>query len=331
MMNSLGARAIVPVVIAVTGFVVMCCILLYSVIRTDMTADAERHSEHLASTIIKSTRYAMLRTDRESVQNIIDNIGSQQGVEHARIFNREGLVLFSEEHGEIDHVLDVAVSGCNDCHAGAAATAAPLTSARARRFVNGSGVEVLAITLPIYNEPACSTASCHVHPAEQKVLGMLDLGLDMAPLKHSLAIMRNRMWVFSLMVLILTVGGVSALLRRTVFIPIRLLTIFTNHAADGNLGVDFPPISGELADLGRNIHRIALKCGSVAGKTTPVEELEGLQTVEAGIASARQAAGSCLDGCTAREQRAEDGNDPTAASREGLGGSSPPADKGENP
>ena len=45
--------------------------------------------------------------------------------------------------------------------------------------------------------------------------------------------MRNRMVIFSLMVLLVTVGGVAALLRRYVFIPLRLLVDFTEKTIQG--------------------------------------------------------------------------------------------------
>ena len=39
----------------------------------------------------------------------------------------------------------------------------------------------LAMITPIYNEPSCSTAACHAHPARQSVLGVLDVALDLGP------------------------------------------------------------------------------------------------------------------------------------------------------
>ncbi len=39
MFKSLTARAIIPVTVSVTGFVIVCCILLYSLMKTDMIND----------------------------------------------------------------------------------------------------------------------------------------------------------------------------------------------------------------------------------------------------------------------------------------------------
>ena len=40
MFKSLTARAIVPVALSVTGFMVLCCILLYTFIKNDLTNEA---------------------------------------------------------------------------------------------------------------------------------------------------------------------------------------------------------------------------------------------------------------------------------------------------
>jgi hypothetical protein len=247
------------VAVTVTGFVVICCLLLYTAIKADMTSDAVQHSSHLADTIVKSTRYAMLKDDRETVRNIISNIGEQSGVDHVRIFNKKGLIMFSQDPGEVHQYMDKNSPGCFSCHAEAVPSATLVDMQKARTFTNERQVEVLAITAPIYNEPACFTASCHVHSAEQVLLGTLDIGLDRTPLERTLSLLRSRMVLFSLMVLILTVGGVSALLGRSVFQPIKTLTDFTERASDGTVMDNFPKIEGELGKLADNFRKLILR------------------------------------------------------------------------
>jgi HAMP domain-containing protein len=257
MLKSLSAKAIVPVALAVTGFVVVCCILLYSVMKTDMTNDATIQATNLANTIVKSTRYAMLKSDRETLSNIIDNIGEQHGVETVRIFNKKGLIMVSKDHPEVGQFVDKKTAGCIGCHAGAVPKATFRAMELARTFTNARGSTVLAITAPVYNEPECFNAACHFHPPEQKVLGTLDIGLDQAPLIHALGVMRNRMIIFSLMILVLTVGGVAALLRRNVFMPIKSLSDFTNQAVRGTIVQHFPRCGGEIEEIASNVRTIA--------------------------------------------------------------------------
>ncbi len=275
MFKNICARAIIPVAVAVTGFVVVCCLLLYAAVKTDMINDTVHHSSALADTIIKSTRYAMLRSDRETIRNIIANIGDQKGVEHVRIFNKKGLVMFSQDPREVNHFVDKSAAGCVGCHAGPVPRATLEQMQKARTFVNKRHVKVLAITAPIYNEPACYAAACHFHTSDLKLLGTLDIGLDRAPLERALSILGGRMLGFSLMVLLLTVGGVAALLRKNVFVPIRTLTDFTDSAANGNLSGDIPEIGGELERIGRNVRNLVLQYRQNAARLKSMEEAAG--------------------------------------------------------
>jgi sensor histidine kinase regulating citrate/malate metabolism len=231
MFASLAGKALVPVGLAVTGFMVVCCLILYSVIRDDLHRGEIVHATNLADTVLKSTRYAMHKSDREMLATIIRNVGEQRGVDHVRIFNKKGVINFSAKSDEINRQVDKNTEGCVVCHKGAVAVTNLGTMQQARTFKNPSGLDVMAITAPIYNEPDCSSAACHVHPPEQKILGTLDIGLLRVERDRSLAVLRLQMTVFTLMCLILTIGGVTALLRRNVFVPIRTLRTYVETSA----------------------------------------------------------------------------------------------------
>ncbi len=257
MIGGLAGKAIIPVAVTVTGFVIVCCILLYSVMKVDMTANAERQATVLAGTVVKSTRYAMLQSDDENLRDIIANISSQQGVEHVRIFNKKGLIEFSSDQTEIKSFVDKKTAGCIGCHSGPVPTASLGEMEQARQFVNAKGRAVIAITAPIYNEPDCYNAACHFHPPGQKVLGTLDIGLSRHPLQQSLATMRGRMLIFSLMVLVLTVGGVSALLVRSIFGPMRMIKKFCDAVCQGDCKHGLPPFDGQMEELSDSVQKVA--------------------------------------------------------------------------
>ncbi len=259
MLKSLTTRAIVPIAVSITGFVVICGIILCSVMKTDLVNNAVEYENRLADTIIRSARYAMLNSDRETLRNIIDNVGVQDGIEHVRIFNKKGLIMFSRNQAEVNSFVDKKTAGCIGCHRGAVPSTTLGRMDKARRFVNERGVEVLAITAPIYNDAACTTASCHFHDAGQKVLGTLDIGVSTAHLDGTLALMRTRMVIFSLMVLVLTIGGVSALLHRNVFVPLRKIEKFAANATHGTPPGKLTGISGELAALARDVRSLATR------------------------------------------------------------------------
>jgi hypothetical protein len=256
MFSSINSRAIVPVACAVTGFVIACCVLLYSFVKDDLIKGEIQHAVDLSDTVIKSTRYAMLKDDRETLSNIISSIGEQNQVEHVRIFNKKGLIMFSKDNRELDQFIDKSAAGCNECHSATEPKRSLGTMAKARQFTTPDGNDVLAITAPIYNEAECSNAACHFHEAGQSLLGTLDIGVSQAPLKQTLGQLQNRMIMFSGMVLILTVGAVCALLYSQVFLPIKQLADFTEDQRGDTLGADFPEVSGEIARLANSFQKM---------------------------------------------------------------------------
>lgn len=256
MFQNLCVRAVIPAAVAVTGFVVICCLLLYAMIKEDLVKDTVNHSTTLANTLVRSTRYAMLHDDRATLNNLILNVGEQQGVEHVRIFNKKGLIAFSTDQREVGRYVDKNTAGCIQCHEGEKARSSLDAMQHVRSFTNAHGDKVSAVTAMIYNEPACTNGACHVHSSEQQLLGILDVGLDQAPLLATLAALRFKMILFTVMVLCLTLGGIAALLCRTIFLPIRTLTDFAGRAANGEKCVNLPDVCGELEALATHMQRI---------------------------------------------------------------------------
>jgi len=198
-----------------------------------------------------------LHDDRDSLENIIKNIGEQQQVEHVRIFNKKGLVMFSREEIEISRLIDKNAAGCNSCHAGTEPKSHLGRMDQARQFTNSAGDDVLAITAPIYNDKDCYTAACHVHDAGQSLLGTLDIGLSQEPLQRTMGMLQNRMIVFTGMILVLTVGVACALLYRQILAPIKKLADFTEQQGSATFECEIPEVRGEMARLAQAFQGMA--------------------------------------------------------------------------
>lgn len=273
MFATLAGKALVPVGLAVTGFMVVCCLILYSVIRDDLRRSEIVHATNLADTILKSTRYAMHKSDRETLATIIKNVGEQKGVGHVRIFNKKGIVTFSANSGELNRQVDKKTEGCILCHKGNTPVTNLGTMQQARTFKNSDGMDVMAITAPIYNEPDCSSASCHVHIPGQKVLGTLDIGLSRVEHQRSLSMLRLQMMIFTLMSLILTIGGVTALLKRNIFLPVQRLRDYVETSGKmGSISEPPPHLSHDLDIIAKNYYD--LKVNSVGKKQNSEEPVK---------------------------------------------------------
>jgi len=255
--KTLAAKAILPVVLTVSAFVSACCILLYTSMKGDRIEESILHANDIASVVVKSTHFAMLREDRETLQNIVSSVAGERIVDHVRIFNKQGVVVFSGDGAEVGREVDKDAEGCSVCHVAKGPVRQSLgPMEQARRFVKENGEPVLAITAPVYNEPACATASCHHHPAGQSVLGTLDIGLSEEPLQRTLAVMRRRLAGFSGFVLVLSVGGVAALLRLNVLGPLGRLARHARAVEAGTRPLPPAPREEELAAVAEVVDRL---------------------------------------------------------------------------
>jgi two-component system, NtrC family, sensor kinase len=178
-------------------------------------------------------------------------IASEPGIEKIRIFDQEGRVTYTTSVAEQNHVVDKSAEACYGCHA----QSQPLTRLkrpdRFRIYRNGDGRRVLGIITPIENQPACSNAACHAHPAEQQILGVLDTNISLANADVQLAQGSRRMIAYTACALLLIALLSWFSVWRVVGKPVKALKHGTEHLAAGDLGYQIKVRSrdeiGELA------------------------------------------------------------------------------------
>ena len=172
--------SLISKLIVLVGLVLFVCIFTWAYFNINYQKENSLQSiiescDRLGNTIKLGTHYAMMLNSRDDINEITKNIGKQEGIENIRIYNKEGQIKFSSFPGEVDKTTSIKAEACDICHR----TEPPLdelpVSARTRTFESPEGYRLMGIISPIYNEPSCSSESCHVHPQNKKVLGALDV------------------------------------------------------------------------------------------------------------------------------------------------------------
>jgi two-component system, NtrC family, sensor kinase len=186
-----------------------------------------------SETIKSSTYHDMLADRRENAYLVMDTIGRQAGIDRVRFFNKEGRVTFSSDRTETGLMVDKRAEQCFNCH-NADRPLERLTMSSRHREYNSKGHRVLGMVTPIYNEPSCSNAACHAHPASKRVLGVIDIGISLAEIDHEIdAIRRNTILLATLAVLALF-GFVAVFAQRIVVRPVSDLVTATRKVAAGD-------------------------------------------------------------------------------------------------
>jgi two-component system NtrC family sensor kinase len=226
--------------------------------RQHLVQTLEQTAMGMGETILASTHASMLENDREHLRQIIEIIGGRDRVLAVRLVNASGTVSYSSRPGEVGRVADVSAPACRSCHQGGTPRA-PATLREGLSFYPlPSGAQALGLAVPVLNRPECSSAGCHMHPASQRVLGLLDVELSMAQLDAAMTSAGRQMALLVLLSIVLICASVGLIAWRVVDPPIAALLRGTRQLARGDLSHRIPAVAtGELQELSRSFNEMA--------------------------------------------------------------------------
>ncbi len=235
-------------------------------------------ADRISDLILRSARYEMLHNDREALYNVIQELGSEPGIRRIRIFNKEGRITVSTDAGEINSVVDKSAEACYGCHALTAPLVKLKRPDRARIFTDKRGERILGVIRPIENAPACSSNGCHVHPKEQRVLGVVDANLSLATVDAQMAQHQATLGWFLAGAIVFGSLIAALFIWIVVYRPVRELIQGTHRVAGGDLDYRLPVRSDdELGDLAASFNKMTAE---VAGAHAEIEEQVRRKTIE---------------------------------------------------
>ncbi len=234
--NSIGAKFFVLLVfLLIIAFGVIIYLNVYFL--TDFCRTAGVHNAVKVSNLIKrATYHSMLENRRFDLTNTILNIGKEEEFKGIRIYNKLGVISFSDKPEEVGKVADKRAEQCYVCHAEEPAKGVVPTKDLTRTFTsNDDGHRVLGLISPIENSPECFNAACHAHSSKDSLLGILDVKLSLEDGDRRIIATRNKMILYSAFLILITVLVKGYFIRTMIHIPIKRLDDATNEVANLNL------------------------------------------------------------------------------------------------
>jgi signal transduction histidine kinase len=201
--------------------------------------------------VLKTLVGGMLVGNQHPIQNLLQEIGAHRDIKTVRIFDTDGTVHFSSHPAEVGTRLSATelqrYQGMAD----------PVTVTR-------EGQDIAQTVLqPVFNRPQCF--GCH--PAEQKVLGMLQLSVSLNELQQQVAGLRRSAFVATLISLGVVVLGVWLALTLLVDQPLQRLVAVMGRAERGDLTVRATVSnSDELGQLARHFNDMIAKLHAAQGE-----------------------------------------------------------------
>jgi two-component system, NtrC family, sensor kinase len=238
----------VMVIVVEGGF----ALLNYNSQERQLLDEVTLSAELVSQTMVSTTWHAMLEDRRESVYQMMENVGNQASVDKVRIFNKAGRIMFSSDTDE-GRIVDISAEACDLCHAKDQPLVHVDVPSRTRVYHTSRGERVIGMVTPIYNEPSCSNAACHAHPENINVLGVIDVTMPLERVDAELADLRFRSVLLSAVSVFVLAFFVILFARRFVQQPVGKLIEATKSV--GTPELDRPldiAADDELGDLARS-------------------------------------------------------------------------------
>lgn len=226
------------------GMVIIFAVLGYQIIalhRLNLEEATYSFGDRITDVVKRSTRFGMLHNRSDEIHQIVASIGSQPGIEAIRIFNKAGVIRFSTNDAEVSTRVDKNAEACYACHVQGADSLQlnsiphQLSREERTRIFQNNGTRTLSVINPIENETSCSSATCHAHSPETKILGMINIRVSLAPVDAAINDSRRRMET-KLLLSIVTLSLIfSGLIWLMVHKPVHQLIIGTKRVASGDL------------------------------------------------------------------------------------------------
>jgi len=218
--------------------------------RRHLEKDALVDAARISSVIKRNTSYYMLRNQRDGLYHSITEMADEPGMLRIRIINDQGRISFSSDPTEITKFVDRNMKAQDVAPSGTSAIDLADLRQTFHTYRLPNNERALGVIDPIENSPSCSSAACHAHPAEMKVLGILDTNISLASSERNVAESTRQVLIYTILA-VLGVGLlISAFVRRMLQGPLSALTEGTRRLGSGELGYQIPyQASGELQEL----------------------------------------------------------------------------------
>lgn len=240
-----------------TGLVLLVTISLFAsfniaTLKEIFLQDARSDIETVSEIILHTTHFQMLEDNRLRVYQMMEEVCLHKKVDRIRLFSTAGHVHFSTHREEIGKSMEDVNVACEECNSDTFLVERHPLEDSSRTFNNAQGDKILSVTTAIYNKPSCNTAACHVHPADVKILGYLEVQGSLAKIGVQASSYRDSIAAFGVILLLLVIFCLSWMTQSMVINPVHDLLLHakkvSNMELDSHLTLKSNDEIGELSE-----------------------------------------------------------------------------------
>jgi two-component system NtrC family sensor kinase len=199
----------------------------------------------------------MLAGEVDEAYQLMERAGTQENIKNIRLIDKHGVIRFSLLREEIDTFVDKKNDpSCDMCHFEGAPRVQASTMDRRRVFPVKGGEEVLGITRGIYNDPGCSQPSCHYHPADVNLLGVLDIVVSTKDVMAQITSYRTNVLVELVFLIIALSLCLNLLTQKLITHPVNTLLEHTRLLSRGEWSYIENTTNDEFGELAESFNEM---------------------------------------------------------------------------
>ncbi|HUO77586.1 MAG TPA: ATP-binding protein [Thermodesulfovibrionales bacterium] len=235
-LNSLAAKLIIAVGTLMTLGSIVFGYIFIRYEENIMMNNLMNYANSTADLVKRGVQHSMLSAEREAIEQTLKVIGNGSDIRDISIIDKKGRVLYSSQESEVGRSVGKNSPTCQGCHTDNAKPLEVLPGSKVWMVVSdATGAKVLKFIIPIYNEPSCSTASCHYHSKTQRVLGILETNFSTSTVDATIKQNRIGTFVFGTLFIMMISFCLCVILYKFVSKPVSLLDEGMQKIGKGDL------------------------------------------------------------------------------------------------
>lgn len=225
----------------IVGFFVVLVICANGFINNEMEKrnaieTSIHNAKHSTIVIRDSLEKDMMEWDTEHIQDTVSIMANNQdAIKKVIIVNRHDEILASTNAEELGTAITKSVGVCGKCHGRYSRETLRSKSLDGEPMVLESDSGLVSIVTPVMNKPSCSEADCHVHPAEDVVLGMIQVDFSLEDVYAGIQRRQIQTLITGLIAIFLITGIIYLSVLILVTKPTRKLVKAMEQVAAGDL------------------------------------------------------------------------------------------------
>ncbi len=247
--ESVGFRLLAPLCVTVAAVLAVYALLSFRSTQDHHLELFRDNARGYGDLIRRATHDGMLLNQLDQVQAAFERVAHGTDIAAVRCYDKTGVIVLSADRAEIGQHIGLESTTCRSCHGdGRIRSAAVMERSGLAHMTDAPDVLRHLVVIP--NEQSCAAAACHYHPADRKVLGVLDVEMSMARLDAAIETAQGQL-VWTTVILLIVIGVVAAVfVQRVVHRPVFQLREGTRRIARGDLDTRIDVRGGhELAQL----------------------------------------------------------------------------------